>query len=58
MSGDISGTGTGFAAQGLGGVLFQWQTFGVYTEAVYQTAESNGVDSGGLGLFVGASYQF
>jgi hypothetical protein len=58
MSGDISGTGTGLAVQGLGGVLFQWRTVGVYTEAAYQVAESNGVDSGGLGLFAGASFRF
>jgi len=58
MSGDINGTGTGFAAQALGGVLFQWQTFGIYTEVAYQTAESNGVDTGGLGLFAGANFHF
>jgi hypothetical protein len=57
MSGDISGTGTGFTAQGLGGVLFQWQSMGIYTEVVYQTAESNGVDSG-IGLFAGANFHF
>lgn len=58
MSGDISGTGAGFAAQGMGGVLFQWRTVGIYTEAAYQTAESNGVDSGGLGIFAGLNLHF
>lgn len=58
MSGDISGTGAGAAAQVMGGVLFQWRIVGIYTEAAYQKAESEGVDSGGLGIFAGLSLHF
>lgn len=58
MSGDISGTGAGYAVQGMGGVLFQWRTVGIYTEAAYQKAESEGVDSGGLAIFAGLNLHF
>jgi opacity protein-like surface antigen len=58
MSGDIIGTVSGFAVQAMTGVAFRWEHAGVYTELKFQQADADEVAVGGLGLFVGASYQF
>jgi len=63
LSGGISGSAGGFAAQVMGGVAFRWQHVGLYTEFKQQTAttkdaNSQEIDLGGSGLFVGVSAFF
>lgn len=63
LSGVINGAASGFASQVMTGVAFRGETLGVYTELKYQSARAEdstgeGVDAGGVGLFVGVSALF
>jgi len=63
FSGAITGSAGGFALQGMTGIAFRWQHFGIYTELKYTRAEvedsaGQAVDVSGTGLFAGMSVQF
>lgn len=62
-SGGITGSAGGFALQGMTGVAFRWQRFGLYTEFKYVRSEiedsvGQSVDVSGTGLFAGMSVHF
>jgi hypothetical protein len=63
FSGAVTGSAGGFALQGMTGIAFRWQHFGIHTEFKYERAEvedaaGQTVDVSGTGLFAGASVQF
>jgi len=62
-SGGVTGSSGGFAMQGMAGIAFRWEKFGIYTEYKYERAETEDaagqvVDASGSGLFAGMSVHF
>ncbi len=63
FGGALTGSAGGTAIQGMAGIAFRWQQFGIYTEFKYASAkveDASGeqVDVSGTGLFAGLSVYF
>jgi len=58
MSGQLEGSGAGFAAQAVGGLAFRWTHVGLYTEARYRLAATADVYASGAAFLAGVGVQF